>query len=62
MKCNEVYGISSLSGLNADTQGSVSDQLISSFCVGYKGDYKMSACIYPEGLLCITLHMIPTQS
>jgi len=46
MNCNEVYGISSLSGLNADTQGSVTDQLSSSFCVGCKGDYKMSKILY----------------
>ena len=61
MNCNEVYGISSLSGLNADSQGSVSDQLSSSF-FGCKGDFKMSTCIYPEVLACKTMHMIPTQS
>jgi hypothetical protein len=62
MKCNEVYGISSLSGLNADTHGSVSDQLSFSFCIGCKGDYKMRTRIYPEGLLCKSLHLIPIQS
>jgi uncharacterized protein (DUF169 family) len=46
MNCNEVYGISSLLALTADTQGLVSDQRSPNFCVGCKGDYKMSKILY----------------